>query len=158
MAVGCFTLVFSAGFFVLARRLPTINPYGAANAGFWPSVLCVILFGLSLIMIAGATVKGQSVPEQKDEEDREAVNTNRLVLCAGSLLVWPVLMMITGFLISSFLAFGFLNYVFGERRKTFLVIIPLLVTIGVYVVFIQLVSIPFPRGMGVFWDFSLLFY
>jgi putative effector of murein hydrolase len=45
-----------------------------------------------------------------------------------------------------------------ERRKTVLIISPLLITVVIIVVFAKFITISLPKGVGVFAEFSRLFY
>ena len=45
-----------------------------------------------------------------------------------------------------------------ERRKTVLIISPLLITAVIIVVFAKFITMPLPKGVGIFAEFSRLFY
>ncbi len=46
----------------------------------------------------------------------------------------------------------------GEKRVSVLVMAPVLITPALFLFFIKFVSIPLPRGSGVFLTFSRMFY
>jgi putative tricarboxylic transport membrane protein len=63
-----------------------------------------------------------------------------------------------GFVLSTFLFVFVFAVSLGERRKLVLSVSPFLVTAMIVAVFAKFITIPFPRGVGMFAAFSRLFY
>jgi putative effector of murein hydrolase len=63
-----------------------------------------------------------------------------------------------GFVLSTFLFVFSFAVCLGERRKTVLAVSPFVVTAMIVAVFAKFITIPFPRGVGLFAEFSRLFY
>jgi len=74
------------------------------------------------------------------------------------LFLYIVVMPWIGFVLSTFLFVFAFAVSLGERRKWVLAVSPFLVTAMVVAVFAKFITIPFPRGVGVFAAFSRIFY
>ncbi len=156
--IGSFLFFFSGYLIYLARKLPSVNPYGMANAAFWPTIMLTILMLLSLILVGSSIRKGRQAQGEAEGEPKEKINLKRWSSILAVLLLWPLAMQMIGFLLSTLLLFGVMVYLFGEKRWAALIIVPLSITVLMYLLFIQFLFIPFPRGAGVFGELSLLFY
>lgn len=155
--IGGLLFFLSAYLLYSARKLPSINAYGAANAAFWPTVILSIMIFLSLLLAGRSLLKVEGRVEA-EVNGGEEVNWKRLFFIIILLFLWSLLMPVIGYLLSTFLFFGLLVYGFGERRIKIILIATLSVSVLIYLLFVQFLFIPFPRGMGPFLNFSLLFY
>ena len=63
-----------------------------------------------------------------------------------------------GFILATLLYILVFALVLGERRRWVLTISPVLITAVIMGVFAKFITIPFPKGVGVFAEFSRLFY
>ena len=63
-----------------------------------------------------------------------------------------------GFLLSTMLFILVFTLALDERRKAVLIISPPLITAVIILVFAKFITIPLPKGVGVFAEFSRLFY
>jgi len=63
-----------------------------------------------------------------------------------------------GFILATLLYIPAFALSLGERRKWLLFIAPFLLTAIMIAVFAKFITIPFPKGVGIFADFSRLFY
>jgi putative effector of murein hydrolase len=63
-----------------------------------------------------------------------------------------------GFILSTLLFIPAFTLALEERRKMVLIISPFLITAITILVFARFITIPFPKGVGVFAAFSRFFY
>lgn len=136
---------------------------GEMGSGFWPLLvlaLAVVLSGLQLLLnIAKYRRAGQAV-EKKPAALEEQFKRNRrrkTLINMLLLLTYIVLMPWIGFALSTFLYVFVFIVALGERRKLVLTLSPVLITVAVVLVFSKFISMPLPKGVGVFAAFSQLF-
>ena len=109
---GTMFLVIGA-FFVIASRKITSSSYGS-NVGpaVFPTLLGIILIGLSAIVIYGAiTFKGTEKP-------KSGSNSRRLAVLIGAIIVYIAIFEPLGYVISTFF---FLTFVFQFMERKHLV-------------------------------------
>jgi putative tricarboxylic transport membrane protein len=73
-------------------------------------------------------------------------------------LVYIIVMPWIGFVLSTFLFVPAFALALEERRKLVLILSPFLVSAITLLVFARFITIPFPKGAGLFAEFSRLFY
>ncbi|RPJ04256.1 MAG: hypothetical protein EHM36_11035, partial [Deltaproteobacteria bacterium] len=82
----------------------------------------------------------------------------KIALSVILLLIYILVMPLVGFALSTFLYVTVFIFVLEERRRVVLVLSPVLVTGLVLLLFSRFITIPFPRGLGIFAAFSRLLY
>jgi len=136
---------------------------GEVGSGFWPVMSLTFCLGLSIAWLVMTFVESRKAgerPAAPTPEEAAAVWIRRRtvglsILC---LFLYIVVMPWIGFVLATFLFVFAFAVSLGERRKLVLVVSPFLVTAMVVAVFAKFITIPFPRGVGVFAAFSRLFY
>jgi uncharacterized membrane protein (DUF485 family) len=93
--------------------------------------------------------------EQCAELKRQRTTVTLSVVC---FLAYMLLIPWIGFILSTLLFVPAFALGLGERRKSVLIISPVLLTVVIVAVFARFITIPFPKGVGVFAAFSRLFY
>ena len=73
-------------------------------------------------------------------------------------LLYLVVMPWIGFVLSTFIYIPAFALALGERRRSVIFISPFLLTAIIVAVFAKFITIPFPKGVGIFAEFSRLFY
>ncbi len=136
--VGIVLAVVSTALLTQARNLPVVNPYGAANAAFWPSI---ILVALTLISILYVFFGGGGKPTELKAEPDEPPNYKRLLIVCALIVALPLLSLWIGFLLASFIIIPALMLAFGERDKKYLTIVPIASVAGIYFIFIEAMSL-----------------
>ncbi|MEI7672304.1 MAG: tripartite tricarboxylate transporter TctB family protein, partial [Deltaproteobacteria bacterium] len=79
-------------------------------------------------------------------------------LCSACLLAYIILTPLIGFILSTILFTLAFVLALEEKRKLVLIISPPLITAVIVVVFAKFITIPLPRGEGMFAEFSRFFY
>jgi putative tricarboxylic transport membrane protein len=164
-------IVFSAvcvGFFafMLTQTIELLGQgrAGEVGSGFWPLVSLAAATALSAAWLvrnlaAYARDKPRTASEASPEHIAGAWGRRRKVaLSLACLLGYIVLMPWIGFILSTMLFILTFILALEERRKKVLVISPVLITAVVIVVFAKFITMPLPKGVGIFAAFSRFFY
>jgi putative tricarboxylic transport membrane protein len=136
---------------------------GEIGSGTWPlmalgasAVLSVILLFMSISKSRRAAGRAvEPTPEARAELRRQRIT---VALSAACFLAYMVTVPYIGFILATFLFIPAFALALGERRKTVLFIAPVVLTAIIMGVFAKFITIPFPKGVGVFAEFSRLFY
>jgi putative tricarboxylic transport membrane protein len=159
-----FCLAFFSFMFYESLELRGVGRFGEVGSGFWPILSLGFSVILSLIWLfrnlrqysrEKREIKGK--PESEDAggawNRRKKVGSSLLcLLCYIVLIPW------IGFLLATVLFILAFILALDERRKTVLIISPPLITAVIILVFAKFITIPLPKGVGIFAEFSRLFY
>ena len=158
-------LVFFLFLFSQSFKLHEIRRFGEMGSGFWPILVLGLAVILSAILLLSSLQKGKEKGEEKSGEppspDSLAAGKrarNIVILSSLATLAYIFAMQGVGFAIATVLYVLAFILILGERRKWVVIFSPLLVTVFILVVFSRIISIPFPKGIGVFADLSRFFF
>jgi putative tricarboxylic transport membrane protein len=164
IVVSAGSLAFFAFMLQEATALRAVGRFGELGSGFWPMLAlgaCVCLSSGWLVSAVRqhARERGTAVAPPTADGDAEAWRRRRKVaLSVVCLLLYVVALPWIGFVLST-LAFVLLfTLAVGETRRRVLAVSPVVVTAIIVLVFARFITIPLPRGAGVFAGFSRLFY
>jgi putative tricarboxylic transport membrane protein len=157
-------LAFFAFMFYEALELRGVGRFGEVGSGFWPllslgfaTILSLIWLIANLRKYSGERQKTGDKPPQ--ENAAEAWSSRKKVgLSLACLLCYIIILPWIGFILSTMLFILAFILALDERRKTVLIISPLLITAVIIVVFAKFITISLPKGAGIFAEFSRLFY
>lgn len=159
-------VVFFAFMLCNSLGLREVRRFGEMGSGFWPILVLSMALLLSMVLL-GASYrqykrgKGKIAAEEEIPGQIEADRgrgRKKLSLTILFLLIYLCLMPWAGFIPSTLIyVFAFI-FALEERRKLVLALSPPLVTAMVVIVFVKFLSIPLPKGVGVFADLNRLFY
>lgn len=137
-----FWMIVSAGTVLLSSKLP-FGSFATPGAGFLPFSVGVLMFLLSLILFI------QSF--SKEEEGRKALwakgGTGRVLLILLSLVLYGLFLEKLGFILTTFLLMGFLLLAIGKVRKSVVVLLSLISSLGCYGVFQVWLNVQLPKGI-----------
>jgi putative tricarboxylic transport membrane protein len=157
-------LAFFAFMFYESLELLGVGRYGEVGSGFWPLLSLGVAALLSLAWLITnlrkySRVKQETVEEPASENAAEVWNRRKKVgwslvclFCYIFIIPW------IGFLLSTMLFILVFILALDERRKSVLIISPPLITAVIIIVFAKFITIPLPKGVGIFAEFSRLFY
>jgi putative tricarboxylic transport membrane protein len=158
-------LVFFSFMFYESLELRGVGRFGEVGSGFWPLLSLGISTVLSLIWLITnlrqySREKGNTAEEPPTPESIvEAWHRRRkIALCSVCLLGYIIIMPWIGFILSTTLFILTFVLALEEKRKLVLIISPLLITAAIVVVFAKFITIPLPKGIGMFAEFSRFFY
>ncbi len=135
-------MIVSAGTVFLSFRLP-FGSFATPGAGFLPFLVGVLMFLLSLILFI------QSL--SKEEVARKGLwakgGTGRVLLILLSLVLYGLFLEKLGFILTTFLLMGFLLLAIGKVRKSVVVLLSLISSLGCYGVFQLWLNVQLPKGI-----------
>ena len=159
-AAGCivfFGVMLFETFDLLGQGRP-----GEVGSGFWPFAALIISLVLSVLLLLSnlRTVKSaepapMQSPEAQAEKKRARITVALSIAC---FLAYIVVMPLVGFILATLFYILVFAFVLGERRRWVLLGSPPVITAVIMGVFAKFITIPFPKGLGPFADFSRLFY
>jgi hypothetical protein len=152
--------------FFLAMSFQIENRSGDLIApGSWPAALMFIMLVLSIVLLiktfSSKRIEMKTANEQAEDlaNDEDAlVYPKRFFYLLGALIGYTLLLEYVGFIIDTVVFIFVLSLIFGVKNWTRGLLTGLLATAGAVVLFPILLNTPFPRGVGIFSTFSLLFY
>jgi hypothetical protein len=139
-------LVFFAVVFFVSGSMPR-------QAGQVPRLLCGVGALLSLLLLATTILKGLKAPlagqakPQEAEDAPEQKQGTGLLFSVISLLAYVAGCYILGCVISSFLAFAGIPLLLGYQNKKVCISYSAVLTVALYVVFVQFFMVRLPAGV-----------
>ena len=151
ISIGLILGILSLGLFLYVLSIPpitgglakeTVEPYD------WPKVLLMLIFFFStMIMVTGI----RDIRRKTDEGDQKFIssqNAKKSVLVALALVLYLVLFRVTGFIFATWA--WLILCLIRTRRWPIVLSISTSVVAMLFLIFIKLLSLPLPRGMGIF--------
>jgi hypothetical protein len=136
---------------------------GEIGSGLWPGIALGACFLLSLARLVAGLRKGPRGTDSPAHPAEESIAEKRkrritVTLSALSFLLYMGLIPYLGFILATLLFIPAFAFCLGERRKRVLLVSPFLLTAIIVAVFVEFITIPFPKGVWIFAAFSRLFY
>jgi len=135
---------------------------GEIGSGLWPLMALGASVLFSAVLLISSVKKflregaaEDLTPEAAADKKRQRVTVTLSVVC---FLAYLVLTPWIGFILATFVYIPVFALALGERRRSVLLISPFLLTAIIVAVFAKFITIPFPKGVGIFAEFSRLFY
>jgi len=135
---------------------------GEIGSAFWPLIALGASALFSVVLLISSVKKFRRegaaedlAPEAVAEKKRQRITVTLSVVC---FLAYLVLVPWIGFILSTLIYVPAFALALGERRKWVLLVSPFLLTAIIVAVFAKFITIPFPKGVGIFAEFSRLFY
>jgi putative tricarboxylic transport membrane protein len=157
-------LAFFSFMFYEALELRGVGRYGEVGSGFWPLLSLGFATILSLVWLITNLQKysrERQETNEKPEPENAAETWNRRKKVGLSLVCLFCYILMTpwiGFILSTVLFILAFVLALDERRKVVLIVSPPLITVVIILVFAKFITIPLPKGVGIFAEFSRLFY
>jgi putative tricarboxylic transport membrane protein len=126
---------------------------GEVGSGLWPFMALATSTLLSVLMLISSIRRSNAAGSDAQGLTAEAIAEKRRARMA-----YIIVMPWFGFIIATLLYIFVFALILGERRRWVLAISPVLMTTVIMGVFAKFITIPFPKGIGVFAEFSRLFY
>lgn len=135
-----------------------VGRYELIGPAFFPKILLVAIVALTLVEIARVLLARRRAGGPAAGTDVR-FHPLDLGLAVAITVGYVAALHALGFLPATFVFQALLlAVIFRERRWPALLGVPLALTSLFFVIFILLMGVPLPRGMGVFLDFSKLLY
>jgi putative tricarboxylic transport membrane protein len=163
ITAGAVCVLFFSFMLIQGIDLLGVKRSGDVGSGFWPVISLGACLGLSLAWLMTTILESRkarrtpgappTLAEAAAWDRRRKVGLSMLCL-----FLYIVAIPWIGFVLSTLLFVFAFAVSLGERRKVILAVSPFLVTAIVVAVFAKFITIPFPKGAGVFAALSRLFY
>ena len=157
---GCI-LILCGYFYGLANQFQFAVKPGHLGPDFWPKLLLGLTMVVCLYEIARTALlfkgKGEQA-EEKQEEQAEETKFYPVALIAGTILTvaYVYVVSVAGFILCTFL-YLLIFMILGRYRKLWAVLLNSAIGTGVLVfLFMKVVYVSLPMGVGPFQQFSLL--
>ncbi|MHB8772872.1 MAG: tripartite tricarboxylate transporter TctB family protein [Syntrophales bacterium] len=158
-------LAFFLFMFSEAFQLRGEGRSGEVGSAFWPLLALGVTTILSLIWLINNLRRyfretGETAPKTPAPEAVaiHRIGQRKVALCSICLLAYIVLIPLIGFILSTVLFILAFILALEEKRRLVLIISPLLITTVVMLIFAKFIMMSLPKGVGVFAEFSRLFY
>ncbi|MCU0562599.1 MAG: tripartite tricarboxylate transporter TctB family protein [Desulfobacterales bacterium] len=157
VCVAFFGFMFYEGLDLAGQGRP-----GEIGSGLWPllAIGASALFSVALLVSSVMKLRREGAaenltPEAAAEKRRQRLTVTLSVVC---FLVYMGAIPFLGFILSTLVYIPAFALALGERRIWVLFVSPFLLTAVIVAVFAKFITIPFPKGVGIFAEFSRLFY
>ncbi len=114
----------------------------------FPLILALLLGGLSVFLIVRSLLASRRL-RQKEEQGSPVLEKQtviRILVTAGAVAIYVVVVNIGGFIITSALYLAAMAYFFGERRLWVVTTYAVVGVFAVYLLFGVVARVPFPEG------------
>lgn len=148
--------------FYVATTFPQLKFADRVGPAFWPKT---ILFGIIVLsgflflknVIVRLRLRGNKFG-RGEVAVLEKEGTKGLIVAIGLSIIYGFSVPYGGFLFSILLFQVLFLLILKVKKVLVLVLFPLSLTVTLYIIFIKVLYIPLPRGMGIFLTFSRIFY
>ena len=158
-------LAFFSFMFYEALELRGVGRFGEVGSGFWPllslgttSILSLIWLIVNLRRYSREKSKTAEKPPTRETVAMQRRGQKKVALCSLCLLAYIVITPLIGFILSTVLFILTFILALEEKRKLVLIISPPLITTVIMLIFAKFIMMPLPKGVGIFAEFSRLFY
>ncbi|MET3504140.1 tripartite tricarboxylate transporter TctB family protein [Halalkalibacter oceani] len=172
IVVSIITILFSAFFLIQTGQIVERETDATLSSTFWPTFLLSSMLVLGIILLvktiiqqktnrADAAEEQEGVEAQLDDSDfvdEAPAFPNRLWLMIAISFAYVILLPLVGFILSSLVILVAITLLMGVKKWSSLVLTSVLGTAFLTFLFINLLRVPLPRGVGIFRDLSLLIY
>lgn len=122
-----------------------MGPLNAPGPGFFPIVLGVLLFLLSLLQLIKASLARDEL-DGKDAFLSQVKISPKVLMSLFALILYMCFLNIFGYILATFLLMFFLLAFVSRKQFRFSISIAILISIITYSLFRVILSIPLPKG------------
>ena len=130
----------------LSLQMP-IGTFRMAGSGLFPLCLGIILMLLALLYLANLLLQKDSKGHPGEAAAAPPGAAGQMLLFFGASALAVLGLNILGYPLTSFLLMLLLLRILGLRQPVLLVTLPLLAAAGSYLLFVQFLKIPLPKGL-----------
>lgn len=142
---GIVIFIFGAITVLLSLRMP-VGTFRMAGAGMFPLCLGILLMLLSSCFLLKLLLKGKKRADEKEQATELPSSTRQLVLFFGAMLLATLLFNPFGYPLVAFLLMLALLRILGIKRWSLNIIVSGATAAGSYLLFVQWLQIPLPKG------------
>jgi len=160
IVISGITFAVAGILFYVARTFPQLKFADRVGPAFWPKTILFTVIVLSGSLFLKNVIMGLRREKFGQEEVPvpEKEGAKRLIMAIVLSIIYGFSVTYGGFLLSIFLFQVLFLLILKVKRLLVLALFPLSLTVILYIIFIKVLYIPLPRGVGIFLTFSRLFY
>jgi len=158
--ISAVTFVVAWVLFYVATTFPQLKFADRVGPAFWPKTILfaiIVLSGFLFLKNVMVRVRGNKFG-QGEVAVLEKEGTKALIMAIGLSIIYGFCVPYGGFLFSILLFQVLFLLILKVKKVLVLVLFPLSLTVTLYIIFIKVLYIPLPRGVGIFLTFSRVFY
>lgn len=145
-------VVLSVSLLFNIRSWDFITTYSGMGSGTWPKIILAMIIILSAFQVFLSSFRDKESPISFENV------TPQVLLVIGLLGVYIFSLEYIGFLIATLFFQWIFIALLNQYRNKLYAVAPIVVTVSIFVLFVKIMYVPLPRGMGLFRAFSSLFY
>ena len=144
--IGCgIVFLFGGITAILSLQMP-MGTFRMAGSGLFPFCLGILLMVLSLLFLLDLLF-AKALPPQKPEIAAPHSATKQMLKFLGASALAAAGLGILGYPLTSFLLMLLLLRILGIKRPVLLITLPLVTAAASYLLFVQFLRIPLPKGL-----------
>lgn len=158
-------LISSVYLWLVTDSFPVFPKYKYVDSDFWPKIilLCMGILSVAIIFENVAALR-LKIKEKKvgaasyKEVWDNTTGVKKMILMSVLCITYYWGLNVIGFMLSTIIFMLLAMLIIGGAKKITLIIYPIVFTVLIEVVFVKLLELSLPRGIGIFNEISLLFY
>jgi small-conductance mechanosensitive channel len=131
---------------MLSLQMP-LGTFRMAGSGLFPLCLGVLLMILSLFFLLNRLFEKRAALQSREPAATTPANTKQVLLFLGITTAATLCLGFLGYPAFCFLLMLFLLWILGIRQPGFLLGMSLFMAAGAYLLFVQFLRIPLPKGL-----------
>jgi putative tricarboxylic transport membrane protein len=144
--ISAILLFFFGGVTVVLSLSMPLGTFRMAGAGMFPFCLGILLMLLSGGFLLNLFLKGKKTPERKGRVTGLSGAPQQLNLFFGAMVLATLFFNTLGYPLIAFLLMLALLRILGMKRWILSILISLVTAAGSYVLFVQWLQVPLPKG------------
>lgn len=166
-------LLFTAAVFIgtvylwlVADKFPAFAKYRNVDSAFWPKIILVCMGILSVVILYENIValriqrikKRAAAPAGEAGVAAAAVDWKKMVFMGVLCIAYYWGLSLMGFVVSTIVYMWLAMAIIGGARRITAIVFPIAFTGLLVAVFVKVLELSLPRGIGIFHELSLLLY
>jgi len=145
--IGGGIIFFCGGMTVFLSLQMPIGTFRMAGSGLFPLCLGIALMLLAFLYLANLLFQKDAKRQSPKAEAPSPGAAGQMLLFLGASALATLCLNVLGYPLTSFLLMLSLLRILGVRQPALLVTLPLLTAAGSYLLFVQFLKIPLPKGL-----------
>ena len=158
-------IALSGFFLVSTSQIQSANNTTILGPKAWPTIILILMLVLALMgviktFIASKKPSANQIAQNSESEEPEVrlFDIPMSIVSILSIILYSVGLYFFGFIISSILFLYLLTQALGAKKKFSIILLSIFITALFVWLFSIVLKVPLPRGLGIFREFSFMFY
>ncbi|WP_152658475.1 tripartite tricarboxylate transporter TctB family protein [Oceanobacillus sp. CFH 90083] len=158
-------ILFAIFFLAATTQIHSANNTATLGPKFWPMMILIMMLVFAFMGIIKTFITHKRIvngnmtwTEESEEPERRLFNIPLSLISMSSIMLYALGIFFIGFILSTIIFLFVLIQLLGGKKKLLLLILSIVITGVCVLLFSNVLSIPLPRGIGIFRELSFLFY